>query len=177
MSKLVKVHNPANKRAGAKQNPSLALVNPYGKPARKKRRNPSSHRNPDVIHHVLQFLAAGAGALGTTLIANMLPLPTNQVMNGVAKGIIGGGLGYAASKVNLTKNYAVAIGAGGVGMASADTIRNLVPQLRTIFVPTLPAAEAVKEASDGQISDVVVDELMGDVIDNWPYAGAEQYAA
>lgn len=175
MSKLVKAHNPAGR--GGKQNPSLALVNPYGKPKKKPRKNPSSRRNPDVMQAVLLFLAAGGGALGTTLIANMLPIPTNKLMNGFAKGIIGGALGYAASKVNLTKNYAVAIGAGGVGMASADTIRNLVPQLRTIFVPTAPAAEAVKEASEGQISDVVVDELMGDVIDSWPYAGAEQYAA
>lgn len=176
MSKLVKVHNPANTRAGAKQNPSLALVNPYGKPKKPHRKNPSSHRNPDVMAMVGTFVAAGAGALGTTLIANMLPLPTNKLMNGIAKGVIGGSLGYAASKVNFTAKYATAITAGGVGTAAADTLRNLVPQLRTIFVPTVPAAEAVKDAAEGQINDVVVDELMGDVINSWPYPGAEQYA-
>jgi hypothetical protein len=172
MSKLVKVHNPAGRK-----NPSLALVNPYGKAKKKPRRNPSRVKKPDVAQFAATLIAAGFGAIGTTLIANLLPLPTNKLMNGVAKGVIAGGLGWGASKINFTKNHAVAITAGGAGTAMADTLRNFVPSLRTIFVPTEPAVAVVKEASEGQINDVVVDELMGDVIDSWPYPSVAAMAA
>ncbi len=165
MSKLVKAHNPAKR-----VNPSLALVNPYGKPA-KSRKNPSRMKNPDVMLFVSTLVAAGVGAIATTLVANMLPLPTNKLMNGVAKGLIAGSLGYGASKISFTKPHAVAVTAGGAGTAMADTMRNFVPSLRTIFVPTSDAAVVVAQATDGQVSDIVVDELMGDVIDSLPYDG------
>lgn len=173
MSKLVKVHNPA----GRKANPSLALVNPYTAAKKKGRRNPSRMKNPDMAALVVTLIAAGSGAIATTLVANLLPLPTNKLMNGVAKGLIAAGIGWGAGKVSFTRNYATAITAGGAGTAMADTLRNFVPQLRTIFVPSESAVAVVQQASEGQISDVVVDELMGDVIDSFPYPSVAAMAA
>jgi len=114
---------------------------------------------------------AGVGALATTFVSNMLPLPTNPLLNAGAKALVGVGIGYAAGMFGKTKDLADYVMAGGVGVAAADGLRFMVPKLRTIIVPSEPQATAVKQVTDGQLNDVVVvdDGLMGDVVDSMPY--------
>jgi len=176
-------------RAAKLSNPHLLAVNPFGKPARKparkpnkskslaargKKPNPSRLRkpNPDISKIILHGGAAGVGALATTFVSNMLPLPVNPLLNAGAKALVGIGLGYAAGMFSKTKDLADYVMAGGVGVAAADGLRFMVPKLRTIIVPTEPQADAVKQATQGQLNDVVVvdDGLMGDVVDSMPYA-------
>ncbi len=170
------------------QNPHLLAVNPFGKsravtrrrktnPKRRgKKRNPSrvtARRNPsfDVSGIIKKGGAAGVGALATTFIANMLPLPVNPIFNAACKAGVGVAIGYGAKLINATKDVADYVMAGGVGVAASDALRFFAPKLRTIIVPSEVQAEAVKEVTQGQLSDVVVtgDGLMGDVVDSMPY--------
>ncbi|HEX9005401.1 MAG TPA: hypothetical protein VGB07_36175 [Blastocatellia bacterium] len=171
------------------QNPHLLAVNPFGKTRStpKKRnskpkttkstrgkKNPSTvraTRNPDIGNIIKKGGAAGVGALATTFVANLLPLPVNPLLNAAAKAGVGVALGYAAGMLNATKALSEFVMAGGVGVAAADALRFFAPKLRTIIVPSEPQAVAIKEGTQGQLNDVVVmdDGLMGDVVDSMPY--------
>lgn len=168
-------------------NPYLTAVNPFTKtrkrrnPKRKstaaksKRRNPSrvARRNPfDVMGIVKKGGAAGLGALATTFVANMIPLPVNPLLNAGAKALIGVGIGYGAQMLGPTKNISDYIMAGGVGVAAADGIRFLVPKLRTVIVPSEPQADALKQIAPGELNDVVVADGFGDVVDTMNYDSA-----
>jgi len=172
-------------RVSKLHNPHLLAVNPFGKKAPVKRRktnpkkktakkNPSRvsvRRNPDVAGILKKGGAAGVGALATTFVANLLPLPVNPLFNAACKAGVGIAIGYGAQMLNTTKPYADYVMAGGVGVAASDALRFFVPKLRTIIVPSEPAAESIKEVTQGQLNDVVVtnDGLMGDVVDSMPY--------
>lgn len=173
-SKLVKLHNP-----------HLMAVNPFGKPKRsrknaskaknaasraktlnKKKHNPSRvARNPfDFAGILKKGTFAGVGALGTTFIVNMLPMPTNPILNAIAKGGVGVGLGYLVKSFGPVKDMGDFVMAGGVGLAAADGIRFLIPKLRTVIVPTPEQATTVKQlAPTGELNDVVYADL-GDVV-------------
>jgi len=179
MARTAKLHNPhllavnpfghkPRKAAKRKANKSTALAKRNG------RKNPSTvraRRNPDFSKILIHGGAAGVGALATTFVSNMLPLPTNPLLNAGAKALVGVGIGYAAGMFGKTKDLADYVMAGGVGVAAADGLRFMVPKLRTIIVPSEPQATAVKQVTDGQLNDVVVvdDGLMGDVVDSMPY--------
>lgn len=177
-AKLVKLHNP-----------TLMAVNPFKKsatPARRrngrkptpaaaknKKKNPSlrAARNPfDVAGILKKGTAAGAGALATTFVANLLPLPTNPLLNAGSKALVGIGLGYLAKSIGPAKDVADFVMAGGVGVAAADGIRFLIPKLRTVIVPTPEQAAATKALAPGELNDVVyADGGMGDVVDSMNY--------
>lgn len=180
-AKTVKLHNP-----------HLLAVNPFtpAKPARRAKangrkaktttkrgkKNPSTvraQRNPDVSGILLRGTAAGVGALVTTFVANLLPLPVNPLLNAGAKALVATGIGYGAKMIRFTAPYADFVTAGGVGVAAADGLRFLVPKLRTVIVADAPQADAVKAlAPAGELNDLVIapgNELMGDVVDSMPY--------
>lgn len=171
-------------------NPHLLAVNPFGKKkvTRKRnaskstkskalaKRNPSkvrARRNPsfDVAGIIKKGGAAGAGALATTFIANMLPLPVNPIFNAACKAGVGIAIGYGAQMLNATRTYADYVMAGGVGVAASDALRFFAPKLRTIILPTEAQAVEVKQVTNGTLNDVVFvdDGLMGDVVDSMPY--------
>lgn len=176
-AKLVKLHNP-----------TLMAVNPFKKsatparrrngrkaaPARAKaKKNPSlrAARNPfDVAGTLKKGGAAGVGALATTFVANLLPLPTNPLLNAASKAGVGIVIGYLAKSIGPAKDVADFVMAGGVGVAAADGIRFLIPKLRTVIVPTPEQAAATKALSPGELNDVVyADGGMGDVVDSMNY--------
>lgn len=178
MARTSKLHNPAQ----------LLAVNPFGKSTVKKRKattptrskaakvNPSrrrARRNPsfDVAGILKKGGAAGAGALATTFISNMLPLPVNPIINALCKAGVGVSIGFGAKMLKTTEALSDYVMAGGVGVAASDALRFMVPKLRTIIVPSDVQAQAVKEVTQGQLNDVVVvdDGLMGDVVDSMPY--------
>ncbi|HMV47024.1 MAG TPA: hypothetical protein PLD20_05790 [Blastocatellia bacterium] len=175
-------------RAAKLNNPHLLAVNPFTNkkgPTTKKRnskpkvtkstkKNPSTvraQRNPNVADIVKKGGAAAVGALATTFVANLLPLPVNPLFNAAAKCGVGVAIGYAANMISATKGVADFVMAGGVGVGAADALRFFAPKLRTIIVPSEPQATAIKEGTQGQLNDVVVvdDGLMGDVVDSMPY--------
>ncbi len=168
-------------------NPHLLAVNPFGKqaPVRRPKTNPkkkpskknpskvSVRRNPafDVAGIIKKGGAAGAGALATTFVANMLPLPVNPIFNALCKAGVGVAIGFGAKMIKTTEALSDYVMAGGVGVAASDALRFMVPKLRTIIVPTEAAAVDVKQVTQGQLNDVVFvdDGLMGDVVDSMPY--------
>lgn len=177
-------------RAAKLHNPHLLAVNPFGKRTVTKRRktnpkkkstaiakrNPSTtraKRNPsfDVAGILKKGGAAGVGALATTFVSNMLPLPVNPIFNALSKIGIGVGIGFGAKMLKATEAYSDYVMAGGVGVGASDALRFMVPKLRTIIVPSDVQAQAVKDVTQGQLNDVVVvdDGLMGDVVDSMPY--------
>jgi hypothetical protein len=181
-------------RAAKLHNPHLLAINPYGKasvarkrksnPRRRKttasKRNPSKvsvRRNPDFASIIKRGGAAGVGAIATTFVANLLPLPVNPLLNAAAKAGIGVAIGYGAKMVKASQELADFVMAGGVGVAAADALRFMVPKLRTIIVPSEVQAEAVKEATANQLNDVViVDDGLGDVVDSMPYNSEWSFA-
>lgn len=168
-------------------NPHLLAVNPFGKtPVRRRRKtnpkkttakkNPSikrAKRNPafDVAGIIKKGGAAGAGALATTFIANMLPLPVNPIFNAACKAGVGIAIGYGAKMLKATEALSDYVMAGGVGVAASDALRFFAPKLRTIILPTEAQAVEVKQVTNGTLNDVVFvdDGLMGDVVDSMPY--------
>ena len=175
-------------RASKLHNPHLLAVNPFGakkavtrrrktNPKKKSaKRNPSKvsvRRNPsfDVAGIIKKGGAAGAGALATTFVSNLLPLPVNPLINALCKAGVGVAIGFGAKMIKTTESLSDYVMAGGVGVAASDALRFMVPKLRTIIVPSDVQAVAVKEVTQGQLNDVVVvdDGLMGDVVDSMPY--------
>lgn len=178
-------------RTAKLHNPHLLAVNPFGKRTVSKRRKPNStkakstaiakrnpsttraKRNPsfDVAGILKKGGAAGVGALATTFISNMLPLPVNPIINAACKAGVGVAIGFGAKMLKSTESVSDYVMAGGVGVAASDALRFMVPKLRTIIVPSDVQAAAVKEVTQGQLNDVVVvdDGLMGDVVDSMPY--------
>lgn len=176
-------------RAAKLHNPHLMAVNPFGgtkrSPTKRRnakakitksrgKKNPSTvraQRNPSPADIIKKGGAAAVGALATTFVANLLPLPVNPLFNAAAKCGVGVAIGYAANMLNATKPVADFVMAGGVGVGAADALRFFAPKLRTIIVPSEPQATAIKEGTQGQLNDVVVvdDGLMGDVVDSMPY--------
>lgn len=74
---------------------------------------------------VLQGAAVGAGALATNVVAqNVLPqsLRNGDMQSAAAKGVLGLGLGFLASKVGPLKRFASAISVGAVASAFRDIV-------------------------------------------------------
>lgn len=156
-------------------NPHLMAVNPYGEKKKPSKKNPSTvkaSKNPSVSDILTKGGAAGVGAVLTTFISNLLPLPTNPLLNAVTKAGVGVGVGYLAGMLNATKPISEYVMAGGVGVAAADALRFVVPKFRTVFVSDLPQAEAVKQVAT-TLNDIVVVEdgqgQMGDIVDSMAY--------
>lgn len=180
-------------RPAKANNPAyLHAINPYGsarpktkRPATKKKNTAAKKKNPSTVRAarnpfdaatVMKGVAAGVGAIATTFISNMLPLPTNGLLNAGVKAAVGYGLGVAAKSFGPFKAYADYVGAGGIGVGAADALRFAVPRFRQIIVPTEPEAAEVKAATNGQLQDVVFDDYllngmggMSDVTDSMPF--------
>jgi hypothetical protein len=176
MSKIVKARNP--------RNPHLWAVNGKpGLPKKGKRRNPSRRRNPDLQGVGSAVIFGSIGALATTALVGILPLPSNPWLNAASKTAAGVGLGFLAKQIKVARidanaNYVMA---GGAAVGGVDLLRAAIAYLRPQYVPPPAVAEAKAEALEsGTVNDIIEDPTMSDydyymdygmddIVDSVPY--------
>lgn len=165
-----KKRNTSKRRATSSRSRVVARKNPTRsfKRVSRRRRNPSILGGGEIGKMVTQGIATGVGAVVTTLVCSFIPLPTSPLLNAVAKSALGAAIGYGAGFFGPAKPYAAAIGAGGISLGVIDGLRNVVPQVRTLYasqIQSLPPAQQ-QQVIDAELGDVVYDEGFGDVIDS-----------